>query len=506
MPYSNLSKALVTPLTRVAAHPPDVVIVGSGPSGVAVAECLYNVFPDVTMAVLERGDILTLTHVGNISSDTDPRGRFIGAHGAHPYKGYFEKDGMMMFALGGRGIVAGGHLRRFDKDDYNAWDNGRWPVSPSDLAPFFTVAEMVRRVATGECQSPAQTWVMGALDSFNPHPPPWGVDVRSPGAKRGLDSSAQRLCELIQHDSLEAFHNKRPRRLVVSTNAQVTNLELKNDRVIGLKCKDLRTGKPVNVAGALVVLAASPIESASLVLSSTLRSGRVFSDVIGRYLAEHLPCSAEVPLPERHARECVSVVVPPLGQQKSERFQIDVKTATVKGGRGGNVLRIFGFAAMDPKRNNRVVVNRDGQINTILKPTRLDRARVAAMCGRMREVASKLDAGSDIRISGPLWGRSNHEVGTLRMGPKPDGKNGSESVTNYLGQVHDVENLFVADASVFPCVGIANPMLTTTALAYRLAHHLGEQLRRKPNLIEPWSICTGHGRKISRTASAGLNP
>ena len=54
--------------------------------------------------------------------------------------------------------------------------------------------------------------------------------------------------------------------------------------------------------------------------------------------------------------------------------------------------------------------------------------------------------------------------------------------------MNDVENLFVADASVFPCVGVANPMLTTTALAYRLAHHVGVELGYSPESIEPWSF------------------
>jgi choline dehydrogenase-like flavoprotein len=78
------------------------------------------------------------------------------------------------------------------------------------------------------------------------------------------------------------------------------------------------------------------------------------------------------------------------------------------------------------------------------------------------------------------------------MGPK-----GSDSVTNWLGRVHDVENLFVADASVFPCVGVANPMLTTTALAYRLAHNVGLDLGHEPDAVEPWSICGGPSGRSS---------
>jgi choline dehydrogenase-like flavoprotein len=487
MPDTDASRSLVVPLAHVSAHPPDVVIVGSGPAGVAVAEYLFNVFPNVTVAILERGGILTLTHVGNISSDKDSRGPFIDAYGDHPWKGYFEKDGMMMFALGGRGIVAGGHLRRFDHDDYTVWPKGQWPIKPLDLSPFFTVAELVRHVSTGESQhSPAQTWAMGELDEFNPHPPAWGVDVRSTGTRRELDSSVQRLWELLQRDYLDAHQQRRERRLFVCTRAMVTKINVTNGQVTGLDCLNLRDGQTFQVKGKKIILAASPLESTRLVLGSALRRfNKSVRAVAGRYLAEHLLCSAEIPVPFASlAGGRVSVVVPPSGRQLVERFQLDVKNATFKGGSGGNSMRIFGFAAMDPQRNNRAELGTNG-LNTVLKPSKHDNARVEAMRGKMLQVAEKLGARPrNVKISGPFRGRSNHEVGTLRMGHDV-----SESVTDSRGQVHDVENLFVADASVFPCVGVANPMLTTTALAYRLAHHIGLALGHPPKSVEPWSIC-----------------
>ena len=64
-----------------------------------------------------------------------------------------------------------------------------------------------------------------------------------------------------------------------------------------------------------------------------------------------------------------------------------------------------------------------------------------------------------------------HIMGTLRMGRDP-----STSVVNADGQAHEVAGLYVADTSVLPGVGGANPTLTAQALAARTAHGLADRL------------------------------
>lgn len=245
-------KSFLIPLPHILASRPHFVIVGSGPAGVAVAEYAFNVFPEATIVILERGDILTMTHVSNIFPDED-KAPFINAHGTWPWDGYFKGNGLMMFALGGRGIVAGGLLRRFDKEDFNLWENGKWPIRPSELDPFYTVAEIVRKVAPGECESPAQTWVMGVLDEFKPHAPPWGIDVRATGSKRLLDSSVQRLSELIHRDYLEAHKMNRKRRLLVCTNARVIEITCRSARVSGLVCEHMNKDYLLPTNGSSVI-------------------------------------------------------------------------------------------------------------------------------------------------------------------------------------------------------------------------------------------------------------
>jgi choline dehydrogenase-like flavoprotein len=66
-----------------------------------------------------------------------------------------------------------------------------------------------------------------------------------------------------------------------------------------------------------------------------------------------------------------------------------------------------------------------------------------------------------------------HHIGTARMGKDP-----TKSVVDRDCKVHSVDNLYIAGSAVFPTSGQANPTLTLTALAIRLADHLAHQLTR----------------------------
>ena len=70
-------------------------------------------------------------------------------------------------------------------------------------------------------------------------------------------------------------------------------------------------------------------------------------------------------------------------------------------------------------------------------------------------------------------GGSIHYMGTCRMGTDP-----KTSVTDQYGRTHDVENLFVADSSVFVTGAAVHPTLTLMALANRTADFMIEQFKR----------------------------
>lgn len=74
-------------------------------------------------------------------------------------------------------------------------------------------------------------------------------------------------------------------------------------------------------------------------------------------------------------------------------------------------------------------------------------------------------AGTSDVWSGPR--APMHVVGGTMMGSDP-----SRSVTNSYGQAHEVDNLFVAGASLFPTCGAVNPTATLAALVFRTADYI----------------------------------
>jgi choline dehydrogenase-like flavoprotein len=74
--------------------------------------------------------------------------------------------------------------------------------------------------------------------------------------------------------------------------------------------------------------------------------------------------------------------------------------------------------------------------------------------------------GKDIPLSGTA-----HQAGTARFGSDP-----ATSVLDLDCRAHELENLYLADASFFPSIGAVNPTLTIIANALRVADRICERL------------------------------
>jgi choline dehydrogenase-like flavoprotein len=81
--------------------------------------------------------------------------------------------------------------------------------------------------------------------------------------------------------------------------------------------------------------------------------------------------------------------------------------------------------------------------------------------------------GQDVPIGGTA-----HQAGTARFGTDP-----ASSVLDLNCKAHELDNLYVVDASFFPSIGAVNPTLTIIANALRVADRIGERLGVRPESL-----------------------
>jgi choline dehydrogenase-like flavoprotein/UDP:flavonoid glycosyltransferase YjiC (YdhE family) len=119
-----------------------------------------------------------------------------------------------------------------------------------------------------------------------------------------------------------------------------------------------------------------------------------------------------------------------------------------------------------PFENNRVEIGTDGADLTIYysihpqEKTRISQARsLARKLLKINRLIVLPNADNTKLIA--------HACGTCRMGDDP-----TTSVVNRYNRAHDLENLYIVDASFFPSSGGANPALTIAANALRVAQHV----------------------------------
>ncbi len=128
-----------------------------------------------------------------------------------------------------------------------------------------------------------------------------------------------------------------------------------------------------------------------------------------------------------------------------------------------------------PHPDNRVSIDREGRtILDIRETNREAHDRLRAKLSDLLEPAGaytylferSLYLGKNI----PLGGTA-HQAGTLRFGTDP-----SSSVLDLDCKAHELDNLYVTDASFFPSIGAVNPTLTIIANALRVADRIAERI------------------------------
>src|SRR4051794_32025316 len=128
-----------------------------------------------------------------------------------------------------------------------------------------------------------------------------------------------------------------------------------------------------------------------------------------------------------------------------------------------------------PRPENRIELKPEGRVVLTINPTSDEALR--RLRHKLEELLSKVDVhphllerslylGKNVPIGGTA-----HQAGTMRFGTDP-----ASSVLDTNCKAHQLDNLYVTDASFFPSIGAVNPTLTIIANALRVADHLKERL------------------------------
>ncbi len=148
---------------------------------------------------------------------------------------------------------------------------------------------------------------------------------------------------------------------------------------------------------------------------------------------------------------------------------------------GGAFISMGGFGEVLPRYENSISIDPEVKDRWGVPVIRFNYKfgdNEKKMVADMAEQAQEMFHNAGIEIIGvdkePLTeGWSIHELGLARMGSDP-----KKSVVNQFQQSHDVKNLFVVDGSTHVNASCQNPTWTIMALAWRSCDYLAERLKK----------------------------
>ena len=161
------------------------------------------------------------------------------------------------------------------------------------------------------------------------------------------------------------------------------------------------------------------------------------------------------------------------GRAHQERVRDAMGRVLTVGAIGESLPNPRSFVDLDPLQKDAHGLSR-ARIHSHLEESEL--RRLEFMAKTCRQLVSAAGAGEVFEEAG-TWDLflSSHVFGTCRMG-----RDASRSVVDGHGRSHRWQNLFVADASVFPSSGGGEaPSLTIEALALRSSEHIAERVGRQ---------------------------
>jgi pyranose oxidase len=475
----------------------DVVVVGSGPVGTAIARELSDVDPSLRLMVLEAGPVVGETaggHVKNIA-DPDARNAALAAltRGPGPLPGGTA-------ARPGTALVGAGAMPNAAMSTNVGGMGAHWtaacPRPGDDELPDFLDAEVLDDVLTRAEELLAVTThafdrapltgavqrVLGELFD-RPHrrpvgPMPLAVTAAADGSLHWTGPA------VIAGDLWE-----RPN-VTLRAGTLARRIVLDGDRASGVEVVDLATGERETLAARAVVVAGDAFRTPQLLWASGIRPpalGRYLNDqpqvmaaslLDETFVPEDAPVDVELPQSAATAPGGGAIVplsgvswVPYAADRPfhGQVMQLDASPMPLDAGvtvRPGQVVGLGWFCRKELSRDDRVwfddaAPDEHGMpaIRIDYTLTEADEKSIAAAVGEVREAAEALGRPLGEPFVLPA-GSSLHYQGTTRMGQVDDG----ESVCDPTGRVWDTTNLYVGGNNVIPTATACNPTPTAVAM------------------------------------------
>ena len=469
----------------------------------------------------------------------------------HPYTGT-NYAWVRARCLGGKTNIWGRLALRLSDYDFKAKSHDGygedWPISYKDIEPYYDrvdqylgisgVKENLPYLPDSLFQRPtrltsAELTLRNSLKKMNRVLTPYRAGVTTDGLKhnkyrsrcfgRGACSRRAGGCDI--HAAFDSptgliYPAMDTGNLTLRTNsiAREILVDTGTGKARGVSFIDSESGRALEAQARVVVVAASTLESARLLLLS--KSGTHpngignSSNHVGHNFCEHVmgpgvtglvkerigkprtlddgrPGGFYVPR-FRNISEKHPGFLRAYGFEGSAGTQMFPGTAHESPGFGagykkhvrdyaGAYISMGGFGEVLPRYENQVdldPVRKDKWGIPVLRFNYKFGDNERAMCADMAATAQEMfeEAGFEIvnvdrEVLTPGW--SIHELGTARMGTDP-----KTSVLNQFQQSHDVKNLFVVDGSSHVSASCQNPTWTIMSLAWRSCDYLISEFRK----------------------------
>ena len=497
----------------------DVIVIGSGAAGGTMARSLAD--DGHAVLLLERGQQMALADQNVADVDLFRKDRY------HPKEQWFGTDGdpfspQTIYALGGNTKIWGGVLERLRERELAglALQDGQapaWGLSYGDLEPWYDQAESLYRVHGRRGVDPTEPSARGdyalapkpvelffeelrlalGRQGVNPYhlPQSWSESVADPSGD----------AELFGVDAARASTS-----VVVRTGAQVQRLHVNPTGTEVRGVEALVDGQSWLFTAHQVVLAAGAVNSAAILLrSGTDRHPRGLangSDQVGRNLMklqltsilqlateansgrygrsyginDYLWGDQNVSFPLGSIQNGGGVLQDALFAESPPVLSLVTKLLPNFGLEqlASRSISWWAMSPVLPDPHNRVSLRGD-RIQITYQPN--NREAHDRLVYRWIDTLKAVEADPDCHVvkEAPTHPRGEaplsamgYSCGTCRMGDNP-----ATSVVDLQGRSHEVANLTIADASVFPACPAMGFGLTVIANALRMADDLKASLR-----------------------------